>query len=418
MNSPSIFKILLFGLAYVFWICTARVVPINTGGEIFSRQSQSSNRLISREAFNSLEELARIVDVSYCVGGTGVQTPFECLSHCSEFEGFELITTWHTGPFLSDSCGYVALSHRPFATRIIIAFRGTYSIANTVIDLSAYPQGYVPYDAGGDGDGEETPQCHNCTVHAGFMRSWESARPTVLHHVSAARERYPDYKVVLVGHSLGGAVAALAGVEMQLRGWEPEVTTFGEPKVGNKGFSRFLNDVFDLGASSDDYNWRFRRVTHVNDPVPLLPLEEWGYEPHAGEIFISKPDLSPSISDLVLCEGNSDAQCISGAEETTLHAITSAGVSTGALPSLVDSPQDQEPLSDQSRVDSVRDVDHDSGVRLSRVSAPWHLIPAKYRLWELFISHRDYFWRIGLCVPGGDPTGRGEYFASVPSLVG
>jgi hypothetical protein len=39
-------------------------------------------------------------------------------------------------------------------------------------------------------------------------------------------------------------------------------------------------------------------------------------------------------------------------------------------------------------------------------SLPWHLIPSKYRLWELFFAHRDYFWRLGLCVPGGDPTGK------------
>jgi triacylglycerol lipase len=35
----------------------------------------------------------------------------------------------------------------------------------------------------------------------------------------------------------------------------------------------------------------------------------------------------------------------------------------------------------------------------------WSLVPARYRLWELFYAHRDYFWRIGLCVPGGDQTG-------------
>lgn len=47
---------------------------------------------ISAELFNSLEELSRLVDISYCVGTTGVQNPFECLSHCNEFQGFELVT--------------------------------------------------------------------------------------------------------------------------------------------------------------------------------------------------------------------------------------------------------------------------------------------------------------------------------------
>ena len=47
---------------------------------------------ISSELFISLEELSRLVDVSYCVGTTGVQAPFECLSHCAEFPSLELVT--------------------------------------------------------------------------------------------------------------------------------------------------------------------------------------------------------------------------------------------------------------------------------------------------------------------------------------
>jgi hypothetical protein len=44
---------------------------------------------------------------------------------------------------MSDSCGYIALDHGKH--RIVIAFRGTYSIANTIVDLSTIPQEYVPY---------------------------------------------------------------------------------------------------------------------------------------------------------------------------------------------------------------------------------------------------------------------------------
>lgn len=49
---------------------------------------------ISKELFFELEELARLVDIAYCVGsaGTGVYKPFECISRCSDFEGFELVT--------------------------------------------------------------------------------------------------------------------------------------------------------------------------------------------------------------------------------------------------------------------------------------------------------------------------------------
>lgn len=52
--------------------------------------------LISQKLFWELEELARIVDIAYCVGtaGLGIQKPFQCASRCADrdFESFELVT--------------------------------------------------------------------------------------------------------------------------------------------------------------------------------------------------------------------------------------------------------------------------------------------------------------------------------------
>jgi hypothetical protein len=141
------------------------------------------------------------------------------------------------------------------------------------------------------------------------MNAWRLTRATILDTISAARDQYPDYALTLVGHSLGGAVAALAGTEMQLRGWEPVVTTFGEPRVGNKAFVDYLDTVFRL-ESGNEREWKFRRVTHVNDPVPLIPLTEWGYEMHGGEIYIDRVELPFSVDDVRYCQGGSDPDCI------------------------------------------------------------------------------------------------------------
>ena len=121
----------------------------------------------------------------------------------------------------------------------------------------------------------------------------------------------------------------------------------------------FVDNVFGLDGDTDLENRTFRRVTHQNDPVPQLPLEEWGYRAHAGEIFISKESLSPSETDVHTCVGDNDPSC-----------------------------------SD----------DGDSY--------------ARYKLWRLFSAHRDYFWRLGLCVPGGDPAnwGREPYAPSEDEL--
>ena len=69
-------------------------VAIGLGGA-FARSASillDVSREVSQSLFNSLEELARLVDISYCVGSTGIQKPFSCLSRCGDFKNFELVT--------------------------------------------------------------------------------------------------------------------------------------------------------------------------------------------------------------------------------------------------------------------------------------------------------------------------------------
>jgi pimeloyl-ACP methyl ester carboxylesterase len=381
-------------------------------------QAASPHEPISLQLFYELEELSRIVDIAYCVGTTGISEPFSCASRCSEFPSLELVSTFNTGPLMSDSCGYVALDHGtgPNARgRILVAFRGTYSITNTIVDLSTVPQEYVPYPGNSTKSSHgprrgfldwmyalvsptaEIPltsdrECMNCSVHTGFWTSWQNTRPFVLPHLERLRKDFPAYELHIVGHSLGGAVAALAALELKARGWTTTVTTFGEPRVGNAGLRDFINQVFEL---VDDEGrpqlreGRFRRVTHYNDPVPLLPLEEWGYVPHAGEVYIAKGKLQPSPSDVFLCLGNEDPECLAASANST------AWFSAADLDDI-----------ETADVPSDEDIDDDM------LHARWGLsIPARYRIWQLFFAHRDYFWRLGLCVPGGDPFdwGRDRY---------
>ncbi|PQE08108.1 hypothetical protein CJF31_00008194 [Rutstroemia sp. NJR-2017a BVV2] len=410
---------------------------------------------ISPALFADLEEFARIVDIAYCVGvaGTGIQKPFVCASRCSDFPGFELVTTWHTGVLMGDGCGFLVVDHgyegeggdlveeegrkrgenvngnekaeRSGKGRIIVAFRGTYSIANTIVDLSTIPQEYVPYPEDPDQDPEilnnppstsphphtsslkdflpwpfkhkptdpnppaqkSTPhkKCTNCTVHSGFLTSWKNTRPYLLPHLTLLKHQYPNYQLHLVGHSLGGAVAALAALELHGREWSPVVTTFGEPQIGNEGLRDFIDGVFGLdgrGMGMGEER-RYRRVTHVDDPVPLLPLQEWGYASHAGEVYIGKAELQPGVRDVRLCFGDEDEGCIAGGEAKGEDGFW--GVSE----------EDK-----RRRDEEMRRRDEEMQLQNKKWEIP---IPARLKLWQLFFAHRDYFWRLGLCLPGGDP---------------
>lgn len=346
--------------------------------------------LVSPSLFASLEESSRLVDITYCIGSSGVRPPFTCLSHCSDFPDLTLIKTWNTGPLLADSCGYIAIDHS--TRRIIVAFRGTYSLINTLYDLSTSKQEYVPYLGSGNGtrQGDEKTEvrCENCTVHSGFYTAWQNTRDEIMPLLLETTSAYPSYTLHLLGHSLGGALAALSGLE--LSNLNPVVTTFGEPRIGNVGLRNYLDMLFDLRQAENSTHIderekngrRYRRVTHINDPIPLLPLTEWGFRPHAGEIFITKPSLPPDVNDVIHCKDDEDLHCIAGQDSETLATLALLQRNK-ALPK-----QDKQNLD----------------------SASWGL-PARYKMWQLLGAHRAYFWRLGLCVPGGDPFdwGRGKY---------
>lgn len=374
----------------------------NTAQKIIDAPSRHTFA-ISTPLFADLERLSRVVNISYCVGNTGVRKPFECLSRCNDFPELSLVTTWNTGLLLSDSCGYIAIDHGggrgqdtgadvpiggdvASARRgaILVAFRGTYSITNTIVDLSTIPQQYIPYPSPDEGDEgpPERPehQCANCTVHMGFLQSWRSARKVVLPELEALRAQYPTLPIHLVGHSLGGAVACLAALELRLaRGWDDVlVTTFGEPRVGNHQLARFIDKVFELDGEADPESWLYRRITHNDDPVPLLPWDEWGYRSHAGEIYISKPSLAPTEQDIKSCAGDRDPSCSTGAGGRSLEIVRERLLRTGRAAATV---------SEQAKAMAL---------------------PTRLRLWQLFFAHRDYFWRLGLCVPGGDPADWGR----------
>ena len=138
---------------------------------------------------------------------------------------------------------------------------------------------------------------------------------------------------------------------------------------------RYIDAAFSAGGERDVAEM-YRRVTHYNDPVPLLPLTEWDYQMHAGEIYISKPDLSPEVQDLRHCKGDQDPHCIAGAE------AVQRGPNLPHQDQLVD-------------IERLRDWAVETKGLLD--------VPPRWRIWQLFFAHRDYFWRLGLCLPGGDP---------------
>jgi predicted lipase len=128
-----------------------------------------------------------------------------------------------------------------------IAFRGTEDFSDVLTDLGAIkttydlPMGNYRIPAG--------------CVHAGFLDRWLDIRPLVF------RTFTTPGPVTITGHSLGGAMAVFCAIEMQVRGWDVQLITYGCPRVGDSQFARLLNE--NLKAYVRYENW--------GDPVPRIP---------------------------------------------------------------------------------------------------------------------------------------------------
>ncbi|MBZ4322134.1 lipase family protein [Streptomyces huiliensis] len=102
-------------------------------------------------------------------------------------------------------------------------------------------------------------------VHYGFGEALQSVFPAVKDTI--AEFRTSDQTVWLTGHSLGGALAMLAGARLYLE--DPRlradgVCTFGQPRTCD----RLLADAYNKG-----FKKRMHRFVNNNDIVPQLPPE-------------------------------------------------------------------------------------------------------------------------------------------------
>ena len=88
---------------------------------------------------------------------------------------------------------------------IVVSFRGTNSIRNAITNTLFL---LIPVDI-----------CPSCRGFKGFWFSWLEARTRVIEAVENAVADYPDYGLVVVGHSLGGAIATFAAAQLRNAGY-------------------------------------------------------------------------------------------------------------------------------------------------------------------------------------------------------
>lgn len=162
---------------------------------------------------------------------------------------------------------------------IVVAYRGSQSIRNWFTNAQILLEPMPGW-------------CPGCAVHVGFLDAFREEQATVVDSVTRLVKENPGYKLVITGHSLGGAIATIAATELRKHGLQVSLVTYGSPRVGNEALAKFIS------ASGANF-----RVTHLNDPIPRLPPLTIGYRHSEPEYNIFRGDYPIGPNDIKVYSG-------------------------------------------------------------------------------------------------------------------
>jgi len=202
-----------------------------------------------------------------------------------------------------DTQGFVARDDT--RKEIVVSFRGTSSVADALTDVDLLLSPLISPGL------TETFQ-----VHQGFLAAYNSIADSVLSAVKSQAAKFPSYTLVVTGHSLGAAIAALGAVSLKTA--LPDATmklyTFGQPRTGDANWAAFAEST--IGVDNI-----FRGV-HTFDGVPTMVPQALGYEHHATEYWQFEDPISSGddTSSVKQCSGEEDPTCSDSIPSTGINA--------------------------------------------------------------------------------------------------
>ena len=241
--------------------------------------SPEVNHGITDELLWTFNLMSQYAAASYCpTNNNSTGTPLVCSAgNCPMVEcaGATTIDEFLDSPQW-DTTGFVATDK--MHKLIVLSFRGSVSTENWKADLTL--------------ERVHTNLCNDCHIHHGFWNSWTGVRDAIIPLMLQATTDYPDYRVIVTGHSLGGAVATVAAAALRKQSEHlalaTELYSFGSPRVTNKKGAKWMSE-------QSNKSWR---ITSKNDVVPRLLPRLTGYHHTWPEYWIRSNPMHPSKDDI------------------------------------------------------------------------------------------------------------------------
>lgn len=285
--------------------CYSEPLPLNASQcgteEFISSTKNCGNHLY--EAYNAAVAYENVL----LTAATDTNKSEECLQKLFPRKDYRIVATISVPCddfFFSYPNCYAYVGVNPSKKTIIVAYRGTKDVKQLVEEALvslAFPK--QPFEAGG-------------LVQMYFYNAQLKLYNKIKYHVMALKSRYPDYRMLILGHSLGGAMASLASAsfiyENVTQSDRLTLYTFGMPRVGNQQYARAHDRLVP-----NSY-----RLVHYRDIVVHLPMcgslcsthadyaTDVPYH-HGREVFYPTSNMTRG-SQFRLCRGDEDDSCSDG----------------------------------------------------------------------------------------------------------
>jgi hypothetical protein len=96
------------------------------------------------------------------------------------------------------------------------------------------------------------------SVHSGFLQVYNNFRNDLIHKI----KQLNPLQILIGGHSLGGAIATICGLDLKIMGYNVIVYTFASPRVGDNAFC-------DLVVKN---SLTLYRIVNTSDVAPTFPV--------------------------------------------------------------------------------------------------------------------------------------------------
>ncbi|KAL2074861.1 hypothetical protein VTL71DRAFT_8640 [Oculimacula yallundae] len=280
-------KLVLALAALIGSAVSTPIVLQNNGSSLL--EERGTPNVLTAPLLGNMKYMAQVAASAYCNSDPKkVGSIVSCGSNaCPSMAPNGVINFAYLGFSQAQVVGYVGID--PANKIIVVSYKGTKSLANIIADL------LVPKE-----------KCDElaigCKFHQGFRYAWGDVRMNTERAVQAARAKYPDYGLIITGHSLGGAVATIAAAYLRQLGYPCDVYSFGSPRVGNQVFADYFN--WQAGAHY--------RVTHTDDPAPRFPGRGLKFYHTGTEFWLSTggaKTINYDIPDIKVCPGTQNGDC-------------------------------------------------------------------------------------------------------------